>query len=223
MKVRRSFSSGRRVRKPLSVSLLTVLAMTLLSSERRLVILCFFDSFCAFLSRVYRFSGFRISDGGPAFYGGRLFGLRFRRHDAGRRCAAAACGDQSILVLTATMLTFPVLETGRHLLIAGYLFGLGYGILQPLFQSFVTDTTEPPFRGAANATYMLSYDIGIGLGALLTGFLSEQIGIARSFAVTAAAFPVGALVYALYCDRYYRIRKDLYDEAEKEAPAAGQR
>ena len=94
MKVRRSFSSGRRVRKPLSVSLLTVLAMTLLSSERRLVILCFFDSFCAFLSRVYRFSGFRISDGGPAFYGGRLFGLRFRRHDAGRRCAAAACGDQ---------------------------------------------------------------------------------------------------------------------------------
>lgn len=129
----------------------------------------------------------------------------------------------SILVLTATMLTFPVLETGRHLLIAGYLFGLGYGILQPLFQSFVTGTTEPPFRGAANATYMLSYDIGIGLGALLTGFLSEQIGIARSFAVTAAAFPVGALVYALYCDRYYRIRKDLYDEAEKEVPAAGQR
>ena len=112
------------------------------------------------------------------------------------------------------------METGRHLLIAGYLFGLGYGILQPLFQSFVTGTTEPPFRGAANATYMLSYDIGIGLGALLTGFLSEQIGIARSFAVTAAAFPVGALVYALYCDRYYRIRKDLYDEAEKEAPAA---
>ena len=97
----------------------------------------------------------------------------------------------SILVLTATMLTFPVLESGRHLLIAGYLFGLGYGILQPLFQSFVTGTTEPPFRGAANATYMLSYDIGIGLGALLTSFLSEQIGIARSFAVTAAAFPVG--------------------------------
>lgn len=76
---------------------------------------------------------------------------------------------------------------------------------------------------AANATYMLSYDIGIGLGALLTGFLSEQIGIARSFAVTATAFPVGALVYALYCDRYYRIRKDLYDEAEKEAPAASGR
>ena len=75
---------------------------------------------------------------------------------------------------------------------------------------------------AANATYMLSYDIGIGLGALLTGFLSEQIGIARSFAVT-AAFPVGALVYALYCDRYFRIRKDLYDEAEKEVPAASDR
>ncbi len=58
----------------------------------------------------------------------------------------------SILVLTATMLTFPVLETGRHLLIAGYLFGLGYGILQPLFQSFVTGTTEPPFPSAPSFT-----------------------------------------------------------------------
>ena len=90
-------------------------------------------------------------------------------------------------------------------------------------RTFYLSLTVNPLPRAANATYMLSYDIGIGLGALLTGFLSEQIGIARSFAVTAAAFPVGALVYALYCDRYYRIRKDLYDEAEKEAPAASGR
>lgn len=66
----------------------------------------------------------------------------------------------SIVVLILTMLSFLFLDTGLHLLIAGFFFGLGYGILQPLFQSFVTGTTPGPERGVANSTYMLSYDIG---------------------------------------------------------------
>lgn len=75
----------------------------------------------------------------------------------------------SLICLIATMLSYIFLSTGLHLLIAGFFFGLGYGILQPLFQSFVTGTTPPLKRGVANATYLLSYDIGIGIGSLLMG------------------------------------------------------
>ena len=35
---------------------------------------------------------------------------------------------------------------GTALLAAGFFFGVGYGILQPLFQAFVTGTTPPPQR-----------------------------------------------------------------------------
>lgn len=39
----------------------------------------------------------------------------------------------SLAVLIITMVSFLFLNTGAHLLIAGFFFGLGYGILQPLF------------------------------------------------------------------------------------------
>ena len=102
------------------------------------------------------------------------------------------------------MISFLFLTTGVHLLVAGFFFGLGYGILQPLFQSFVTGTTPGPKRGAANATYMLSYDIGIGIGSLLMGFMQESIGLTTGFALTAIAYVVGGIVYISYVDGYYR-------------------
>lgn len=109
----------------------------------------------------------------------------------------------SLAVLIITMVSFLFLNTGAHLLIAGFFFGLGYGILQPLFQSFVTGTTPAPKRGVANSTYMLSYDIGIGIGSLLMGFMQESIGLTIGFALTAVAYVVGGMVYIAYSDGYY--------------------
>lgn len=110
----------------------------------------------------------------------------------------------SLVILVVTMVSYVFLSTGIHLLIAGFFFGLGYGILQPLFQSFVTGTTPAPKRGVANATYLLSYDIGIGIGSLLMGFLQESIGLTNGFALTAIAYVVGGIIYAAYVERYYR-------------------
>lgn len=109
----------------------------------------------------------------------------------------------SLAVLIITMVSFLFLNTGAHLLIAGFFFGLGYGILQPLFQSFVTGTTPAPKRGVANSTYMLSYDIGIGIGSLLMGFMQESIGLTTGFALTAVAYVIGDMVYITYSDGYY--------------------
>ena len=110
----------------------------------------------------------------------------------------------SLVVLILTMASYLFMTTGIHLLLAGFLFGLGYGILQPLFQSFVTGTTPAPQRGVANATYMLSYDIGIGIGSLLMGCLQESIGLPIGFALTTIAYVFGGIVYIVYVDRYYR-------------------
>lgn len=110
----------------------------------------------------------------------------------------------SLVILILTMASYLWLTTGVHLLAAGFFFGLGYGILQPLFQSFVTGTTPGPKRGVANATYMLSYDIGIGIGSLLMGCLQETIGLPVGFALTAIAYAVGGIVYLGSIDGYYR-------------------
>lgn len=119
----------------------------------------------------------------------------------------------SLIILIVTMASYLFLASGIHLLAAGFFFGLGYGILQPLFQSFVTGTTPAPKRGVANATYLLSYDIGIGIGSLLMGFLQEPIGLQRGFALTAIAYVVGGVIYLVYSDGYYRKLKGDVDTA----------
>lgn len=124
-----------------------------------------------------------------------------RMIDAGRHRVLVFA---SLVILILTMASYLFLNTGVHLLLAGFFFGLGYGILQPLFQSFVTGTTPAPQRGVANATYMLSYDVGIGIGSLLMGCLQEVTGLPVGFAMTAVFYVVGGVLYGAWVDRYYR-------------------
>ena len=119
----------------------------------------------------------------------------------------------SLAILIITMASYLFLTTGVHMLLAGFFFGLGYGILQPLFQSFVTGTTPAPQRGVANATYMLSYDVGIGIGSLLMGFMQESIGLPVGFALTAIAYIIGGIIYVAHVDRYYHKMKHQAEEA----------
>lgn len=123
-----------------------------------------------------------------------------RMIDAGKHKILVAI---SLVILIVTMASYYFLATAVHLLLAGFLFGLGYGVLQPLFQSFVTGTTPAPKRGAANATYLLSYDIGIGIGSFLMGLCQESIGLGTGFALTAIAYVAGGLIYFLFIDKYY--------------------
>lgn len=55
----------------------------------------------------------------------------------------------------------------------------------------------------ANATYMLSYDVGIGIGSLLMGCLQETIGLSVGFALTVIAYVIGGVIYLAYVDDYY--------------------
>lgn len=59
----------------------------------------------------------------------------------------------------------------------------------------------------ANATYMLSYDVGIGLGSLLMGFLQQPVGLGLGFALTAVFYLVGGGLYLGWTDGYYSRRK----------------
>jgi MFS family permease len=48
----------------------------------------------------------------------------------------------SLVILIITMASYAFLTTGIHLLVAAIFFGIGYGILQPLFQACVSGTAS---------------------------------------------------------------------------------
>lgn len=53
------------------------------------------------------------------------------------------------------------------------IIGLGFGILAPAYQTLFISLAKHNQRGTANSTYLIAWDIGIGLGVLLGGPIAE--------------------------------------------------
>jgi MFS family permease len=51
--------------------------------------------------------------------------------------------------------------------------GLGFGISSPAYQTLFLNLAENNQRGTANSTYLMSWDIGTGLGVLIGGYVAE--------------------------------------------------
>ncbi len=69
--------------------------------------------------------------------------------------------------------------------IAGALYGFGYGSLIPAFTALAIKSSPPERRGAANATFYISMDLGIGGGAMILGTVAAWAGTASIFLLSA--------------------------------------
>ena len=79
-----------------------------------------------------------------------------------------------ILVIGCLFLGFA--PSGFWLLAAGVVFGLAVGMNTPTIYAWTIDLSHPERRGRAIATMYISLEIGIGLGALTSGWLySNQL------------------------------------------------
>lgn len=82
-------------------------------------------------------------------------------------------------------------------MIAGFLLGIGSGVVFPTFQAMVNNMVPPQRRGAANSTLFSGLDLGIGLGMLITGFLAQAIDLTHTYLIYGALNLV-ALLYFLF-------------------------
>jgi len=84
---------------------------------------------------------------------------------------------------------------------AYYAFGIGFGICQgisvPLLSSIAIKASPPHRFGPANALFFLLFDIGIGAGVILWGFLVDSTGFLAVFVGGAAAAVLSYAVAAL--------------------------
>ena len=59
--------------------------------------------------------------------------------------------------------------------------------LEPALQSMAVHSSSPAERGSANSTFFCAYDIGIGLGGGIAGWLITAAGYENMFLVLSAA------------------------------------
>ena len=118
-------------------------------------------------------------------------------------------GPYRIVIIGALLLIcgFPVLWIlpniyGFH--IAAVIIGLGFGIIMPTFQAMVNNLVSPDRRGAANSTYFTCFDLGIGIGMMFIGFISEKIGLGRAFLICSIVECIALLVFIIYSFKFYK-------------------
>ena len=68
-------------------------------------------------------------------------------------------------------------------LFSAFIIGLGNGIIMPTIQAMIINVVEPERRGIANSTLYSAIDLGIALGSILLGYISEMTSIANMYFV----------------------------------------
>ncbi len=82
----------------------------------------------------------------------------------------------SIFLFACGLLLVSQAHTGITLLIAGALFGMGFGTFQSSSQAVVQKKVAHHRMGLATSTYFTFYDFGIGVGPFILGFVIPLLG-----------------------------------------------
>jgi MFS family permease len=87
------------------------------------------------------------------------------------------------------------------------ILGVGNGVIFPTFQTMVNNLAYTNRRGAANSTLFTSLDIGMGLGMIIVGFISQHASISTAFFVCSAICVVGLLYFRFIALGHYQRNK----------------
>ncbi|HPS93156.1 MAG TPA: MFS transporter, partial [Deltaproteobacteria bacterium] len=114
------------------------------------------------------------------------------------------------LAITAVgMLLLGYARNPMQFLAAGMICGFGFGIVMPTSQAAINCLVKPDERGAANSTYLISYDLGVGAGSLIIGFLSDTVSLGEIYRYTVVLIVLAAGIFMFQAlPHYHRNRQD---------------
>lgn len=118
-------------------------------------------------------------------FAGRLYDLKGHR-------AVFAPGAFSIVL---AMLLLAWLPSSLVLYIAAFIYGLGFGALQPALQAWAVQTAPENRKGMANATFFSSFDLGVGIGAIAFGQIAYLLGYQSIYIASAISVLISILLY----------------------------
>ena len=156
--------------------------------------------------------------GGRALRKGRL------THNAGSGMVISLVGYTLFILMPtlASLFTFPLelcslatsgtQESSLFTSIGYYgsalLIGLGNGHMWPAFQNMTINVATNSQRGTANSTILISWDIGMGLGILLGGVISELLGYSAAFWTVVVVNAAGVACFFLATKAFF-LRRNL--------------
>lgn len=120
-------------------------------------------------------------------------------------------GHQAVFIPGALLIVFAMcllawLPNSVVLFIAGILYGLGFGTVQPALQAWSVKEVAVNRRGMANATFFSFFDLGIGLGAITFGQIAYLFGYGSIYLVSALSVVISILLYMIILKRMEKVK-----------------
>ncbi|EHL72936.1 MFS transporter [Bacillus smithii] len=81
------------------------------------------------------------------------------------------------------------------LLIAGFFYGLGYGVIQPSLQALAVSRVAQDKKGTANAMFFSSMDLGIAIGSSGLGVVANSTGYHTMYAYSVLPILLLIMIY----------------------------
>jgi len=125
-------------------------------------------------------------------------GIIASRFSAGK--AVDRNGPRRIIIICLTLLIigFPLLALVKNaygFYISAVILGFGNGVVWPVFQAMINNIVTPNRRGAANSTAFMAMDMGMGLGMILAGAVSQWYSIPVAFLCCSAICAGGLILF----------------------------
>ena len=141
--------------------------------------------------------------GGKALRKGRL------THNAGEGMVISLIG-YTFFILMPTLNELSIINYQLSIVLGYYgsalLIGLGNGHMWPAFQNMTINVAENNQRGTANSTILISWDVGMGLGILLGGVVSELAGYAAAFWTVVVVNATGVIMFFTATKQFFLAR-----------------
>ncbi len=107
-----------------------------------------------------------------------------------------------MLLVFLGLVVLGVANTLPLFLAAGFLYGFGFGTVQPVLNALIIRVAPEERRGAANAAFFCAMDLGIGLGAIIWGFVSDFWGFPMIYFLSSLCAVCGTVVYLTVVRRH---------------------
>ena len=139
--------------------------------------------------------------GGKALRQGRV------THNAATGMVISLVGYTLFILMPTLAHHFSIFNSEFSISFAYYtsalLIGLGNGHMWPAFQNMTISVAPNSQRGTANSTILVSWDVGMGLGILAGGIISERVGYGAAFWTVVAINAIGVLTYFTATRRFF--------------------
>lgn len=112
-----------------------------------------------------------------------------------------------LILCSLAMIIIYFAHTLPVFILAGIVYGMGYGAVQPTTQALSVLYVPMERRGAATATFFLFLDLGMCLGAIMWGFVAQYIGYGLMYLMVIIPTLLALLVYLLF-PRLAEMRQD---------------